>query len=355
LRNILIYDFTFMSSRIRLRPRLASLLLLAFAGCVTDGVTRPVEVESEGTITVDASSSWRYVSLADSAVVTPTPSAQQSGAWDIAFNGTSVTLNGGAAGPGGVEAACICQNASATNDEVLLMTAASELADFEAVTSVPAGLTWMTDQLTPAIAGWYEGTGAAATAATDQSWLVRLADGVGYASLRVAAIAGPSASNAGTITLEYALQATAASALGAPQTLEVDLTTPGAKLVDLAAGSVSTTSATWDLRVEGFTIRTNGGISGPGQAGAAVSTTPFETTTTAVTQPNAYRTDVYAGIFGSSRYYRYNAAGDHRISPTFDVYLLRRADAVYKLQVIGYYSETGAPRHVTMRWQRIAE
>lgn len=336
-----------------LRSLLGAALALATAACVTDDVAGPGDVATSGTFTVDASSSWRYVSLSDSALVTLAGAAAESGAWDIAFNATNVTLNGGEAGPGGVEAACICQNLAATNDEVLAMTAESELADFEAVTSVPGGLDWMTDALTPAITEWFTGTGAAATAVTDKAWLVRLNDGQSYAVVRVAALGGPTASNAGIVLLEFAVQANAEAALGEPQALLVDLTTPGAKYVDLAAGTTTTSATDWDLRLEGFTIRINGGVSGPGQAGAAVSATPFATTTTAVTQANAYRTDVYAGVFGTSRYYRYNLAGDHRISPTFDVYLLRRGNAVYKLQVIGYYSETGTARHITFRWQRI--
>ena len=61
-----------------------------------------------------------------------------------------------------------------------------------------------------------------------------------------------------------------------------------------------------------------------------------------------------ADAFAASRWYRYNLAGDNRISPTFDVYLIRRGSAVYKLQVLDYYSDTGAPRNITFRYQQIA-
>lgn len=337
-----------------LRP-FAGLLLFALAACVSDEISSPALRGTSGTFTVDATSRWQYVSFEDSMLVTPAPSASESAAWDIAFNATNVTLNGGAAGPGGIEAACICQNAAATGEEVLAMTAESELADFEAVASVPVGLTWVTDALTPAIAGWHTGSGAAAVAATDKSWLVRLSDSLSFALVRVSAIAGASASNAGVVTLEYAVQPNVSAPLGSVQTLQVDLTTPGAKRVDLSTGTLTTSTTDWDLRLEGFTIRVNGGVSGPGKGGAAVSTTPFETTTTAVTQANAYRADVYAGIFGIARYYRYNIAGDHAISPSFDVYLVRRGDVTYKLQVTGYYSATGTPRQISFRWQRLEE
>lgn len=331
----------------------ALLAALALGACATDQVAGNADLVTEGTFTVDASTSWRYVNLSDSALVVPSPSASESGAWDIAFNATNVTLNGGEAGPGGITAACICQNAAATGDEVLLMTAESERADFDAVTTVPAGLTWYSDALTPALAGWFTGAGATAAADPSRSWLVRLRDSTGYAVVRVASVAAPSATSAGVVTLEFALQPNAAAPLGAVQSLQVDLTTPGAKRVDLATGALTTSATDWDLRLEGFTIRVNGGVSGAGKGGAALNTAAFEATTTAVTQANAYRTDVYAGVFGAHRYYRYNLAGDHRISPSFDVYLLRRGTTTWKVQVVSYYSATGTPRQVTFRWERI--
>ena len=80
----------------------------------------------------------------------------------------------------------------------------------------------------------------------------------------------------------------------------------------------------------------------------------FASTTTAVTAPQAYRSDTYAGVFGTSRWYKYNIAGDNRISPTFDVYLLKRGSSVYKVQITNYYSATDQPRHITFRYERIA-
>src|SRR5688500_1328968 len=145
------------------------------AACSSDDVTAPPP-PVEGSFTVDASRSWNYVSLGDSALVSPTPAAGQSAAWDIAFFATNVTLNGGQAGPGGVTGFCICQNATATNDQVLAMTPESEEADFEAVTAVPAGATLTADALTPAITGGFSGTGASAAAEPSKPLLVRPSD-----------------------------------------------------------------------------------------------------------------------------------------------------------------------------------
>lgn len=334
-----------------LRPALVAVAALLTTACTDDVTAPPASVA--GTFTVDASRSWVYVSLADSAIVTPIPSANESDAWDIAFNATNVTLNGGAAGPGGVTAACLCQNASATGEQVLAMTAETEQADFDAVGSIPTGATFVSDELTPAISGWYAGNGAAAVAAPDKAFLVRLSDSLAYAKVRVTKLEGATAGSAGKVTLEYALQPMATSALGETKTLVVDLTTAGAKSVDLNTGAV--TSATdWDLRLEGFTIKVNGGVSGPGKGGAAAATGSFADITTAVTAAQAYRTDVYAGAFADTPYYRYNIAGDHRISPSFDVYLIKRGSAAYALQVVGYYGATGQSRQITFRYKKIS-
>ena len=340
-----------MSLPSRSRPLLAALALLATA-CTSDDVTAPPP-PPEGSFTLDATQRWTYVSLGDSAIVSPTPSANQSPAWDIAFFASNATLNGGQAGPGGVTGFCICQNVTATDQQVLAMTADSEQADFDAVTSVPAGATFVEDVLTPAIAGWFTGTGASATADPARVFLVRLADSLAYAKVHVTSITGATATSAGQVTLEYAVQASPTAELGTSRTLTVDLST-GAKSIDLDAGAITTSATDWDLRLDGFTIRVNGGISGPGKGGAAASTGSYESITTAKTQDQAYQIDRYAGVFGTHRYYRYNIAGDNRISPTFDVYLIKRGSAVYKLQIIDYYNATGQPRHVAFRYKQIA-
>lgn len=334
------------------RPRAAAVLAIVLSACSSDDVVSPPE-RAEGVFTVDASAGWVYVSLRDSAVITPTPSASESSAWDVAFFATNVTLNGGDAGPGGVTGFCVCQNASAANAQVLAMTPESEADDFASVTAVPAGATFIEDVATPAISGWFAGSGASATADPSKTFLVRLADSLAYAKVRVATLAEPTAISAGRVTLEYGVQASPTAALGPTRTLTVDLST-GPKSVDLNTGTVTTSSTDWDLRLSGFSIRVNGGVSGPGKAGAATESASFESVASAKTADQAYRTDVYAGVFGTQRYYRYNIGGDNRISPTFDVYLLKRGDAVYKLQILNYYSPTGEPRHITFRYEQIA-
>lgn len=329
--------------------------LTTITACASDDVAAPPPAVA-GAFTVDATTRWVYVSLADSAVVTPTPSAPESGAWDIAFNATNVMLNGGQAGPGGVTGACLCQNTNVprSNAEWLALNEAGEKIDFDTVSAVPAAAAFSSDVLTPALTGWFAGSGAAATASPDSVYFVRLADSTGIAKVHVTALQNASATNAGRITVEYALANNADAAFGATRTVTVDLTT-GAKRLDLNTGTVGTTGTDWELAFDGFAVRVNGGASGPGKAAAAkITTATFATATPAATAVNAYRADVYAGVFNTFRFYKYNLGGDNRITPTFDVYFIRRGAATYKLQIVNYYNATGQARHITFRYQQIS-
>lgn len=326
----------------------AATVVTAFVAAACDDVTDPPALV-EGEFTVDASAAWQYVSLGDSAVVTPV-SPRESSAWDIAFFATSVTLNGGQAGPSGVTGACVCQNAGATNAQFLAMTAESELPDFEAVTSVPAGATFSSEVLTPAFSAWNTGSGTTTAADPNKVFLVRLSDGTSYAKVHVTGLTGASATGFASVTIEYAVQASSTAPFGLNRTLTL---TPASPAVDLNADAATTSATAWDIRLEGLHLLANSGVSGPGAVGVADGTSSYATTVTASTQAQAYRTDRYAGIFGTSPWYKYNLAGDNRITPTFDVYLVKRGTAVYKLQIINYYSASGAPRNITFRYQQL--
>lgn len=327
------------------RAIVASLILAACA----DSVTEP-PAPVEGTLSVDASAGWTYVNLESGATVSPSPSPRESSGWDVAFFATSISLNGGAAGPGGVSGACLCQNASASDAEVLAMTDAGEKADFDAVATVSTAATFAPDVLVPAVSGWYGGVGAAALADPAKVFLVRLSNGTSFAKVHVTSIQGASAASAGSVTLEYAVQATSADAFGPTKTITLGSTSSA----DLKADALITTGTAWDVRLDGWNLTLNGGVTGSGGAAAAAGTESFAATTTAVTAPQAYRTDAFGGVFTSSPWYRYNIAGDNRISPTFNVYLIRRGTSVYKLQIVNYYSTTGEARHITFRYKKIA-
>lgn len=184
-------------------------LALPLAGCSEAGPTEP-EVDPGASILVDASGEvWGYLDLAtpDAAVTRGQPAS--STGWDIAFNATKVILNGGANGPAGVVGLCLCQNETATNEQVLAMTVEGEAGDFEEVRA------------------------ADVPAATDSRWA--------------------------------------------------------------------------------------------------------------------------ADVFDTKKWYRYNLTGNHDVSPTFEVFLVRRGSEVFKVQLTGYYGPAGETRRITVKYAKLTD
>lgn len=127
--------------RLRLRLAPAVLLALVVSGC-GDDPTSPESPAPGASLTVDASdaSSWALVVLDTPAQLVAAADPASSTAWDLGFQATKVMLNGGASGPAQMLAHCLCQNASATDEQIMAMTPESERADFESVTGaqIPA-------------------------------------------------------------------------------------------------------------------------------------------------------------------------------------------------------------------------
>lgn len=186
--------------------RITSIPIVIIALALVAGFQVPSAGAQTNTLTLDVSENWVFVSFsAPDAVVSVTDPAS-SDAWDIAFQGTNVMLNGGSAGPADVGGICICANQWVSDDEIRQMTADTEAEDFLAVTaaSIPADAEWT------------------------------------------------------------------------------------------------------------------------------------------------------ASIFGTSPWFRYNIRDDHMIWPNFNVYVVRRDDAMYRVQLTGYYNEYGEPRHLTLQYEQIA-
>jgi hypothetical protein len=311
------------------------------------------------TVTLDGSTSWAYADLdaATPAVTVANPGTNT--AWDIAVNSTNVMLNGGQAGPGGVVGWCLCQNEAATDAQVQAFNAQTQLAAFNAATAANAPTdptAWRVDSLTSAISGWwsYNMTTHVVSADPSKVFLVRTAEGTAFAKVRVTALADAQRTHAGKVTLEYAVQPTATAPLGAVRQTVVDVS-GGRVYFDLVNGAVST-AADWDLALEGFDIRVNGGASGGGQAGAVAAGAAFEAITNAAEPPaTVFRGDSYGGVFKAKPWYRYNLTGsDHQIWPTFNVYFIKRGDTLYKVQLTSYYGPAGETRRITLRYAKLA-
>ena len=329
-------------------------LSLAATAC-SDSATEPSPPPETSEITVDASVVPAYVRLGDPTAAVTLSNPSSSTEWDLSFFATGVTVNGGAAGPGGVTAFCLCDNANATVGELQAMTPANMLAEFDAVTeaNVPATSSFAADALNPAVSGWVTGAAASASVAPNKSWIIRRSvGGVILGKFRVTGVSGATATNAGSVTVEYAIQPSSGAPFGTVATRTIDVSA-GAVYLDLDSGPVSATSA-WDLRLSGYEIRTNGGVSGTGGVSALIDeTTPFAQITSqyaSFAPAVAYRSDSYGGVFATSPWYKYNITGtDNQIWPNFNVYLIRRGDDVFKVQITSYYNLAGASRHITVR------
>lgn len=347
-------------SRLPVRTAFAVASCIALAACGSDGTTAPVITPVTAQLTVDASTNYAYVHLGETATTVMPNDPATSTAWDLGFFATNVIVNGGAVGPGGVTAYCLCQNAAVSDAALAGLTAAGELAGFEAVTAtqLPAADAFTSDTLTPAIGGWYTGVGASATAKADRAWLLRSGTAtVTLGKFRVTALANATATSAGQVTFEYALQSTAGGTFGPSQTRTVDVRS-GPVYFDLTAGAPTTASGTWDLRFSGFEIRANGGVSGAGSMSALVDNgTPYASITAAyaATAPaQVFKKDAYSGVFVSKPWYRYNITGtDNQIWPTYNVYLVKRGSETYKVQLTSYYGTTGTSRQITIRYARL--
>jgi heme-binding HmuY-like protein len=334
------------------------IIAFGLAACSEDpqapgGAARP------DSLTVDATASWAYVNLFEgtSRAVSVTDAAN-SAAWHIAFFATSVMVNGGAAGPGGVLGYCVCQNGGLSDLQVSALRASDGLTAFEAVgaSAIPAADSlWRSDALAPAIAGWWRYNSATrqVSAVPDTSYLVRASDGQAFAKFHVVQLANATQTTAGRVTFEYALQASKGAAMGAVQSVTLDVPATSRVFFDLNTGTLTQTG--WDLAFQGYDIRVNGGVSGSGSAGAVASGTPFASIADASAPPaSVYRADAFGGVFEGRKWYRYNVTGtDNQIWPTYDVYLIKRGSTVFKVQLINYYNGSGTARFITFRYAKL--
>ncbi len=348
--------------RNRVSPSLVRLALAATCGLAacSDSSTGPSTPPVTQSIVVDASQPTAYVALGDPATAVSVSDPTTSAAWDMSFFATTVGLNGGAAGPGEVTAYCICQNASATDAEIEAMTADNQAPAFDGVadSDVPGASSFSADALLPAISGWYVGSpGAGAAADPARAWIIRTgSSNVILAKFHVTGLSGATAADAGSVTFEYAIQPSPGAPFGPTQSATVDVHA-GTVSFNLSSGA-ETTGQDWDLRFTDYDILVNGGVSGSGTVSAVVdNSTPYaqiDAAYAATAPPQAYRADAYSGVFAASPWYRYNITGtDNQIWPTFNVYLVRRGNEVFKVQLTSYYGTSGASRQITMKYARL--
>jgi len=214
-----------------------------------------------------------------------------------------------------------------------------------------AATAWVSDALIPALDGWwsYDSSTRRVSANPTVNWVVRTVGGR-WAKIRIVRLEGSTQSHAGRVTLEVALQTQAGGPLAATRTITLDAS-GGPVTLDLE--SEATGGARWDLRLEGYTLRVNGGVTGSGGTGVVRTNQAWE----AITDPSSipasvFRGDTFGGVFNgapATRWFRYNLQGNNQIWPTYHVYLVRRGSVVHRVQIIDYYGADGRSRQVTVR------
>lgn len=306
---------------------------------------------ADGTLQVNASvaGQWTYVSVANGVVEIADPATSLE--WDFAVSRTAYKTNGGISGPGVGAARRAPEGVSYAS-----LTSTGTLG-FVADTPYDAGIPGQVGNGSPVLSFWYDyDSSTHAVTPADRVFVVRGADG-DYAKLRITGWA------AGIYTLQVAPIPHEAE-IG---TLEVDASASDAWVyVSLREGRIKNyggpqealqpiveadpaTSTSWDLAFNRVSVRTNGGTSGPGEAGALDAGIAAIADVTAVPADAEFVVDALSApayppgapaVSGNAvlnGWWDYNVE-THVISP-FDVtYLVRTADGDFAALKITTYA-----------------
>ncbi|MBK6494380.1 MAG: HmuY family protein [Gemmatimonadetes bacterium] len=342
--------------------------LLAMMGCNgeatlpdTTGPGPTGQVSINATSTTD----FRYFNLATGSEVTVVD-PRSSTAWDIAIRRYEVRLNGGVAGTKGVTGVRVLDNSTLAASTLLGYTPASQLASFDGITaaSIPAASGFTSTDLAETLTAWFRAVNATTiVAAPSAAWKVRRADG-GYAVVRVAELTLNGFSLA-SLRLEYRLQP-AAGVLGAVQSVTVPAGASGApgKVLLTTGSTVTTSGCTWDFAItSAITLAVNPDASCPTGTYPLESTESFTTMTSASDAPNygrfvsALSSPIPNGFTADVKppfLYGIDPVNQNRLTPTFNIYLVRSGSSTYKLQFLSFYDPTtGESGRVTLRYARV--
>ena len=341
---------------------LAAVSLLAGCEGVSTGPAALVAGEIE--LNASATNQYTYFSFATGQAV-PVASPTTSSEWDLAVRRYEVRLNGGVLGPKGLSGANLANNAAATAAQVLAFTPANQKPAFDAVTlaTIPANASFIQESLAANPLGWLSFGAQGPVANSTAAWKVRRASGGGFAVVRATGLTlgGTSQQNATlkTITVEWRYQPVGGT-LGVKQTATLDVAA-GAGAINLATGAVgAATGCSWDLQAAAsFSVSPNVTCSG-GTFPLSVA----ESFDGLVSAGDALQYGAFlAGLSGAVPFtaaldnpagpFLYNLANDQRLSPTYNIYLIKAGTAIYKVQLIGYYNATGASGYPTIRYAQL--
>lgn len=345
----------------------AAVLPLVSAAC-EDTAAPQEEVFEEGEVTVDASSygDITYFSLVDGVVTSA--DAATSTSWHLGFRRFNVRVNSGVSGPGSVTAVNLSNNAELTQEQIVALSEADGDSAFQAVTEDDvAGATFVQDDVVPAPgASWFRFDRRTNTVVANPraAWKVRESSSRGHAVFRVSELTmqGQRPVAVGLV-VEYRQQA-ASGALGDLGTIQVDLT-QGPQYLDFANGRAlgpgdvqGPGACAWDIgATPALAIEVN--------ADCSAGTFPldpnedFTALTTASDAPkyggflSAISGAFPATLGDASGLFWYNIEGNSRLWPTYNVFLVRAGQEVYKVQITNYYSADGTSGFPTVKFLRL--
>ena len=282
--------------------------------------------------------------------------------WDIALRRYEVRLNSPAvagAESRNVVGFALNNNTNASDAQVLGFTANNQLPSFDNVreNDIPADGSFSSDRLVENARAFLNFS-SVPVANAGVYWKTKLSNGA-YGLFRVTQITFTPDVEVSSLVIESRLQN--GNTLGPVRSLEV---TPSGQpiSISLVANAVVTAeSCNWDLRFhpssDELTMDVNaecgaGTYPGPASptfagATAAADAPLYAPHMTQLVGPIPFSVEEPGAPF------RYNLAGNNRLHPTYNIFLVKSGDRVYKFQVIDYYNDAGASGYMKLRHARI--
>lgn len=283
--------------------------------------------------------------------------ASSSNEWHVAFKRSEIRLNGGVSGPGRISGLNLTDG-----PDVIAM----ETFDDITASDIPERDSFLSDGPAFAINQWYTYDSVShIISAAGHVYELRTANGLS-AKFVVDSLEDAGRSDAGKISFRWVVDE-GADLSGPDQSATVDVSGGAEVYFNLSTGEEvviadPTASNDWDLHFSGYAIRLNGGLSGPGEAGAIPSFQSgltFEDITIANEAGGHYFADRAGSAFSTDggEWYSYDST-THILSSKHHVYVIDTGVGLVKMQLLNYYREVeGTPvsGFITFRWRPIDE
>ena len=283
--------------------------------------------------------------------------ASSSSEWHVAFKRSEIRLNGGVSGPGQISGLNLTDG-----PDIISM----DRFDNINASDIPERESFLSDGPALAINQWYTYDPVThIISAAGNVYELRTANGLS-AKFVVDLLEDAGRSDAGKISFRWVVDE-GADLSGPGQSATVDVSGGAGVYFNLSKGEEvviadPAASNDWDLHFSGYAIRLNGGLSGPGEAGAIPSFQSgltFEDITKANEDGGHYFADRAGSAFSTDggEWYSYDTS-THVLSSKNHVYVIDTGVGLVKMQLLNYYREVeGTPvsGFITFRWRPIDE